>query len=49
MAAYTFSSAHGMSFRIDHIRPQNKFQNINKIESKAGIFSNHSSMKLQIN
>ena len=48
---YTFfSSAHGTFSRIDHILgPKSNLSKINKIELVSSIFSDHNTMRLDIN
>jgi len=50
-AEYTFfSTAHGTFSRIDHVRPQNKSQQVQKESSLIPfIFSHHNTVKLEIN
>ena len=47
---YTFSSAHGIFSRIDHILGnKSNFNKFKKIEIISSIFSNHNAMRLDIN
>ena len=47
---YTFSSAHGTVSRIDHILGhKSNLSKFKKIEIISSIFSNHNSMRLDIN
>ena len=47
---HTFSSAHGTFFRIDHILGhKSSLSKFKKNEIVSGIFSNHSTMRLDIN
>ena len=47
---YTFSSAHGTFSKIDHILgPKSNLSKINKIEIVSSIFSDHNTMRLDIN
>ena len=47
---YTFSSAHGTFSRIDHILGhKSNLSKFKKIETVSSIFSNHNTMRLDIN
>ena len=47
---YIFSSAHGTFFRIDNILGhKSNFSKFKKIEIISSIFSNHNTMRLDIN
>ena len=47
---YTFSSAHGTFSRIDHISShRSNLSKFKKIEIVSSIFSDHNSMRLDIN
>ena len=47
---YTFSSAHGTFYRIDHIMGhKTNLSKFKKIEVISSIFSNHNAMRLDIN
>ena len=47
---YTFSTAHGISSRIDHILGhKSNLSKFKKIEIISTIFSNHNTMRLDIN
>ena len=47
---YTFSSAHGTFSRIDHILGhKSNLSKFKKIEIVSGVFSNHKTMRLDIN
>ena len=47
---YTFSSAHGTFSRIDHILGhKSNLSKFKKIEFISSIFSNHNTMRLDIN